>query len=1488
MNYPDQGVRSTGEQVRAYKNGGLERFRESLRGKIRTRASTDSAGDRPSRFQGVVMNRRFLLFVAVLLVVPGFFMAPAAPSEGIAVSGRVLASGGGSVADVAVLLLPSLDPVHQARLADSGALPKPATRAVTDGTGRFLLTAPHAGLFRVRVQAPGFVPIEASLEPLIETIDLPDAELVPDAGFTVKVTTRGGAPIPGARVRIAGPDSRARAARFDAALWQPAVRTAIADEKGATFLPRGANERSVLTASAPGYLPVERRNLWGTAAVLTLERGAKTTIAVRSADGTPAPGVLVIASELSHPLGFTDTKGLLELVIPAKGGLRVALAADDGRRVEGRVTAAPETSKGGRGTSSAEHAAADRADADAKTADSGAGAGTVAPPAGSAAIAAGDAPAARGSTSITPRVFTLPERHSVRGRVIDARTRSAVQGGLVWLAEELWGAAVTDASGRFTVSGPGKRSVEILAGAPGYLRASPMDHTLSAEAGPGPTVALEPAAAVEGVVVDESGNPVAGADVTLDVKRDPARIEIRLGREAPAPRAVSSSRGTFRVSSIDPEKNYDLKVSATGFAPSKREIVGLEPQVTMRGLRVELGRGQSVTGVVADGKGKPIRDVEASLRPARPAPAAHGAIMIMSGGAAGAPALKAATDADGRFRIAGLASGAFDLELRRAGFAKKTVSGIDVPKKAEPVDLGSIVLEPGLRIQGIVSAPDGNPIEGAEVSLATPSAGPMMAFMPRRAGKQPAAATTGPDGRFAIEDLPKGEKVSLGFSRAGYLDAPQASIEVPQAVTLEVTMQPASKVSGIVKGPDGKPVPGAQVNLTRTSGGGIGGEVIKMIMRDGATADDEGRFLYDDIRPGQIALSAVAPGLQEAKLDGVEVPEGKDVEGIELPLKAGSIVIGRVLAPDGRAAIGARINPVTDEAEPIRIGGALSDGDGYYRLEGLAPGKVAVEATHDDYVRTVREVEARPGTNTLNLQFEGGQEVSGLVADAAGAPIAGATVSLSTVGRYWGGPETRTGADGTFRLAGVGDGDYSLGAQREGFAPPDKEIPVHVAGKTVTDLKVLLGAGGTIVGNVTGIDPDKLPHVSVRAATPGRGEPASATVDRSGGYKLTGLAPGTWTLTAALAETGQQARGQVALEPGGAEAHLDLEFGKGLTLSGRAVAGDTPIQGAVLFAQNTRVDRSAWGRTDASGSFRIEGLEWGTYQVELRQWETGLSYVESLDLPASREVVLRIPTARIVGRVVDGADRKPLAGVAVSLAGAGGAAPRPGMDRGATSDLTGRFELANVPNGSWTLTAAKTGFAAGTVDASVDSGHDVDDVRLALDATEGLTVEVHLASGRVPDTIDVAVLDGAGRTLTAGSYATGENGRVRLSSVPSGSWELLVSAGGSAVANLRARVPGDPVRVGLPPACGLKVTVPALAGEATAATATIVGADGKPFRELGWMSGAIGEWRLSRGRLEIDTLPPGSWTVQVAAADGRTWSGSSSTHPEATAEVTLQ
>ena len=57
--------------------------------------------------------------------------------------------------------------------------------------------------------------------------------------------------------------------------------------------------------------------------------------------------------------------------------------------------------------------------------------------------------------------------------------------------------------------------------------------------------------------------------------------------------------------------------------------------------------------------------------------------------------------------------------------------------------------------------------------------------------------------------------------------------------------------------------------------------------------------------------------------------------------------------------------------------------------------------------------------NALDLNFEGGQEVSGVVSDTEGRPVAGAAVRLVSSGRYFGGPEAVSNGDGTFSMPGI-------------------------------------------------------------------------------------------------------------------------------------------------------------------------------------------------------------------------------------------------------------------------------------------------------------------------------------------------------------------------------------------------------------------------------------------------------------------------------------
>ena len=162
-------------------------------------------------------------------------------------------------------------------------------------------------------------------------------------------------------------------------------------------------------------------------------------------------------------------------------------------------------------------------------------------------------------------------------------------------------------------------------------------------------------------------------------------------------------------------------------------------------------------------------------------------------------------------------------------------------------------------------------------------------------------------------------------------------MRAPTEWPLRIVLHPRSSISGRVVDEDEKPVAHAPVawELQRS-----GQDASWMAAGESVAADGDGRFLLRDVLPGSIALHVHAPGFQPAELDDLEVPPGKDVEGVEIVLRRGAAVAGRVLDAEGEPEVGALV-----EVAPQRGAAAMqvfnatpTDGDGRYRLEGVEPG----------------------------------------------------------------------------------------------------------------------------------------------------------------------------------------------------------------------------------------------------------------------------------------------------------------------------------------------------------------------------------------------------------------------------------------------------------------------------------------------------------------------------------------------------------------------
>jgi large repetitive protein len=736
---------------------------------------------------------------------------------------------------------------------------------------------------------------------------------------------------------------------------------------------------------------------------------------------------------------------------------------------------------------------------------------------------------------------------------------------------------------------------------------------------------------------------------------------------------------------------------------------------------------------------------------------------------------------------------------------------------------------------------------------------PGRSFAALRRRETPPAVVTGGDGFFRIADLRTGENLRVTVRRAGYSIKSVAGVQVPLEEPLRIALEPSATVEGRTLDPDGKPVAGAQLLLLSRG--------FKK-----AVSGDDGAFRMEDVSPGSFELQAMAAGWQAASLN-LELRPGQDLQGLEVILQPGALIEGRVLAPGGRPLAGAYIRSVDRTARMIReTEAAMSDGDGYYRMHSVAPGIRTFAAEHSEYRKATRELEVKPGRSSLDFVLEGGVDVSGRVVDDAGLPVSGVQVVLREGWRSWG--RAASGPDGSFTLQGVAEGAYRIVVEKQGYARDEEGQELTVGGGPVSGVEMRLSRGGSIVGQISGLDFPQLSRVQVRVD----GSDNFARVSPDGSYRIDHVMPGELRVVATLGS--RQTEGKVELEPGAAEARLDLSFAEGLVLSGTVVRNGEPLQNRFV-ALNAPGVASRSSSTDHEGRFRFEGLEEGKYDLEVG-WRGPGQHKETVELSRDTEVRIDLVTVTLTGRVVDSADRSPLPGAEVLVEPEGeGQGFRVG-----TTDSKGEFLLSDVPEGSWQVRSLLAGYAPGEVRVEVDAGAPQDALEIPLQATEGVTLEVFLPSGRPPDDVRAAVLDPSGRVVASATYPVSNEGRLRIASVAPGSWELLLDVDGAAPVSVSVRAPGHAGRVVLPSAGGLSLTVPALRAARIGAKVSLTDAAGKPYRFV-WGK-VLSVLDLDDGSVKIDRLAAGTWKLAVTADDGRTWTGTAVIIPGSKTEVALK
>ncbi len=1331
----------------------------------------------------------------------------------IAVLGTVTGPEGKPVAGATAELLPFVDNHERNRLLLLGRSGPPAAAVTqTDSAGRFLLEAP-AGLYQVVLRAPGLVPMQYFLLPATRPVELPPAVLPRDAGTRIELFDDDDRPIPGAAVYAVSSETEATREswrRWTKDGWRALTRLGRTGADGAARLPRLADEWLDVSIFLPGKAtPYRVREVEGVRLLLEPPPANPRTLEVVDSRGRPIAGVLVVLGTPAWPAGTTDEKGRLTVSGWSwDEPLRMFLMTSNGRRLDAWLEPA-----------------------DAKSA-------------------------------VT---FTFPEARRLAGRLVDSATQRPVAGALVWPHHDPGTFAVTGDGGEFELYAPQGQGFWVQAEADAFAPQAYWIDSRRSDGGEVRRLALVPAAAIGGRVVDGEGKPLAGVLLTARPVGSSSSRNAAFRLDPAQGRAASDARGHFTLAPLEPGGAYELTAIHRRFIATTVTLGGLEPG-SRRQTRIELSASRAGVGRVVDLAGRPVRDAAVAVRPAVKKSSRKRLRRLEIPGDPAAPAqpsLSASTDGQGRFEIPELPARKLDLLAWREGFAPMVVWGLEVPSGKDAADLGTLALEPAVAIEGVALDSEENPLEGVSIwAYERPVRSGDVDL--ERLSKDAADAISAAGGRFRVDDLRAGARLDLVAFRSGFAPAVLRRIPAPNLESAVVVLEPSARLDGRVVDPEDRPIAGAEVVLQAQEppAGSLAVRRTEAGDECSVRSDDAGHFAIDNVRSGSYEVVVSAEGFQPEPPLPVEIAPNAEIEELVVTLELGATLEGRTLTADGEPVAGVRI-VVGDQA-------AVSDPAGHYRAAGIPPGLQTVEALHEDHNRLLAEAEIEPGRNELDLTFDPGWQVSGRVVDPDGQPLADASVHLRSQAwrnsRHY---RTASGESGRFELPRVAAGEYVLEAEKPEYVKTEAAERVVVDDDSVEGLELTLARGAVISGRILGLEFDDLATVQIEA----RGDAGrlhAGSVDFAGSYEIRDLAAGDWLVVATLQDGGRQARAWATLEPGSRRARRDVEFEEGLALTGQVLYDLTPLPAAAVAVVGRDVAAERQVATDYQGRFRIEDLRPGQYRVTVSSSRELLVHNQDVDLRTGRDVVIEIATSRVSGTVTSGGE--PLGDALVALRQMQGGEGSSLFTVGTNTE--GFFTVARLTEGSYQVTVRKDGYATVEETLAVTASVDLPDLRYELPPTRGLDLVVGLASGRIPPYATVAVIAPSGHTLLSESRSLDAEGRVRFPTVPAGRWEILVSAPAAAARSLTVDVPEDPVVLILSEAGRLRIRVPGLMEPHLMATLTLTDPSGQPLRSLDPVTATpASAWPVAGGTALVEGVPAGPWVARVESSDGRSWSG---------------
>jgi protocatechuate 3,4-dioxygenase beta subunit len=1210
--------------------------------------------------------------------------------------------------------------------ANRKATPSGGTR--TDAEGRFQASLDPAGpAVAIRIEPAGlpWIELQGPWDPA-ETVRLPDLDLPAAEAVAGSVVGADGKAVSGACVVVR---QGAAFERDDPAFFAEATT----GSDGTFRIANAPRAPARLFVRGSGWPPAERFLRADSSSLrIALERGTTISGTVLDASGRPVAGTLVRSGGAAAE---ADAQGRYRLdgvpaglqrveasapggLVARKGGVRVAAApvsADlqlqAGATIAGTVvdaltrrpiagTRIAVAESPGSGIGAAEPSAFARSDAKGRFS----AAGLLPADYEVRAAKTGYLPATLPRVPVSARAaapvaLALVPAASIAGKVVDAQGKS-VAGAHVSLEPPRGGrgrfglgglggfrgprpdlSTRTGPDGAFRLEGlPAIPSgVPLTASHAGFAPAERPGVTLKAgQALTGIVLVLPAGLAVRGRVVDESSQPVAGAEIRVapsEGRSGPARFLRRFFGGATPPNAVTGEDGSFTVAGLAAGA-WDVTAAHDGFSPKTSSALPAPAKQPTGWPAIVLSRGGAVSGVVRDDQGAPI----------------VGAMVSLFG--EGADSSPTATDATGAFRIGNLAKGRpLMLAATEPGFATSSRS-VTPPAEDVALVLGKSGTIRGKVVDGATSAP----ITAFSVG-ASPAARGRRGFGGGNAGAaglvggSPAQSFYADDGSFELSIGPGSWNVRA--TADGYRPADVSNIDLDAGETkegVEIALNRGGGLTGHVVDNRGNPVSGANVACCSAGGGGgFGGGGASS--GPTATTDGDGRFQLDGLSAGHVTLTVSSSDYVTASRD-VDPAATPDVT---LSVSTGAEITGAVVSGNSNSPISGSSVSLVPEGDSGTATGSMqnaqSDGNGGFHFDHLAAGRYRLTAQTKTASSTPQDLVVADGQpmDGVRVTVASGSEIDGVVTGLPSGQLGGVNVSATSTGFQ---SSVTTSDDGHFTIANAPSGVVRITASTT--MPSVRTVAKTVEiGDDGSPASVEMGFDGAsrLSGNVTqGGKPVTQFAISATPHPPdGSGRRYTAMSDGTGHYEIDNMMDGGYDVVVSGSDSPYRTtltvsgdtNGDIAM-PATTVSGTVTDSSSGAPLEGASVQAET---GSESTAQS--VHRTV---TDSTGAYTLSGLDSGTYQVSARKDGYQLKTLPATvgSDPANLDFALD-PGAGLSIRATDGVSGMPLGGLIALAFGAGGTIAFQGS---VALDGTGAGQIPSLPPGRYALYVFSAGYAS--------------------------------------------------------------------------------------------------------------------------------------------------------------------------------------------------